>query len=169
MGIPGTIDNDISCSDYTIGFDTALNTACQMIDDLRDTAESHARCIIAEVMGNGCGYLTLYTGIATGAIFMAIPEIPFDKEYAITKVREARELHGKRGIIAVCCEGMPKVSEMDYGKALAAEIRDFLVKRVTENGGHLASNLGVVELTLALHKVFSAPDDDNLVFSFQVI
>ena len=124
IGIPGTIDNDITATDQTIGFDTALNNACRMLDDLRDTAESHSRCIIAEVMGNGCGYLTLYTGIATGAIFMAIPEIPFDKEYAITKVREARELHGKRGIIAVCCEGMPKVGEMDYGKALAAEIQE---------------------------------------------
>jgi 6-phosphofructokinase 1 len=124
IGIPGTIDNDITATDQTIGFDTALNTACRMIDDLRDTAESHARCIIAEVMGNGCGYLTLYTGIATGAIFMAIPEIPFDKEYAISKVHEARSAYGKRGIIALCCEGMPKVGEFDYGKALAAEIQE---------------------------------------------
>ena len=123
IGIPGTIDNDITATDQTIGFDTALNTALGMIDDLRDTTESHARCIVTEVMGNGCGYLSLYTGIATGAICIAIPEIPFDREYAINKIAAARRA-GKRGMIAICCEGMEKIDGKRYGQAFADDIGD---------------------------------------------
>ena len=122
IGIPCTIDNDITATDQTIGFDTALNTALTMIDALRDTAESHARCIVTEVMGNGCGFLSLYLGIATGAISTAIPEIPFDRDYAINKIREAREKYGKRGIIAICGEGMPDVNGVRYGQAFADEV-----------------------------------------------
>ena len=122
IGIPGTIDNDITATDQTIGFDTALNTALTMIDDLRDTAESHARCIVTEVMGNGCGFLSLYLGIATGAISIAIPEMPFDRAYAINKIRDAREKHGKRGIIAICGEGMPDLNGVKYGQDFADEI-----------------------------------------------
>ncbi len=123
IGIPGTIDNDITATDQTIGFDTALNSACNMIDALRDTAESHARCLVTEVMGNGCGYLSLYLGLATGSISLAIPEIPFDKEYAIHKIDEARR-KGKRGMIAIVGEGMPEVNGVPYGEALAREIRE---------------------------------------------
>ncbi len=122
IGIPGTIDNDITATEQTIGFDTALNTALNMIDDLRDTAESHARCIVTEVMGNGCGFLSLYLAIATGAISVAIPEIPFDRSYAIQKIREAREKHDKRGIIAIVGEGIPDVDGVKYGQDFADEI-----------------------------------------------
>ncbi len=122
IGIPGTIDNDITATEQTIGFDTALNTALHMIDALRDTAESHARCIVTEVMGNGCGFLSLYLAIATGAISVAIPEVPFDREYAIQKIREARELHDKRGIIALVGEGMPDIEGMKYGQNFTEEI-----------------------------------------------
>ncbi len=122
IGIPGTIDNDITATDQTVGFDSALNSALHMIDDLRDTAESHARCIVTEVMGNGCGFLSLYLGIATGAISIAIPEIPFDREYAIKKIREAREVHNKRGIIALVGEGMPDINDMKYGQDFTNEI-----------------------------------------------
>ncbi len=122
IGIPGTIDNDITATEQTIGFDTALNTALKMIDDLRDTAESHARCIVTEVMGNGCGFLSLYLAIATGAISVAIPEVPFDREYAIGKIREAREKHDKRGIIALVGEGMPDVGGVKYGQNFTDEI-----------------------------------------------
>jgi 6-phosphofructokinase 1 len=73
-------------------------------------------------MGNGCGFLSLYLALATGAISIAIPEIPFDREYAIKKIREARELCNKRGIIAVCGEGMPKVNGKDYGDNFKEEI-----------------------------------------------
>ena len=68
IAIPGTIDNDIACTDYTIGFDTAMNTAVEMVDRLRDTTESHNRCSVVEVMGRRCGDIALETGIAVGAI-----------------------------------------------------------------------------------------------------
>ncbi len=122
IGIPGTIDNDITATEQTIGFDTALNTALHMIDSLRDTAESHARCIVTEVMGNGCGFLSLYLAIATGAISVAIPEVPFDREYAIQKIHEARAVHDKRGIIALVGEGMPDVNGLKYGQDFTNEI-----------------------------------------------
>ena len=123
IGIPGTIDNDITATELTIGFDSALNTALRMIDDLRDTAESHARCIVAEVMGNGCGLLSLYAGIATGAVCIAIPEIPFDRERAIQKIASIRA-QGKRGMIAICGEGLPCTDGQPYGQGLAREIQD---------------------------------------------
>ena len=66
--IPGTIDNDIACSEYTIGYDTAMNTAVEMVDKLRDTTQSHDRCSVVEVMGRNAGYIALNVGIATGAI-----------------------------------------------------------------------------------------------------
>ena len=80
IGVPGTIDNDIVSSDYTIGYDTCLNTIMQMVDRVRDTVESHSRCVVVEVMGNRCGDLTLNSGIAVGATAIVIPEIHFDIE-----------------------------------------------------------------------------------------
>ena len=78
IGVPGTIDNDIACTDYTIGYDTALNTAMEMIDRIRDTTESHDRCSVVEVMGRRCGDIALNTGVAVGALTTLVPEIPYD-------------------------------------------------------------------------------------------
>ena len=78
IGLPGTIDNDIACSEYTIGYDTAMNTAVEAIDKLRDTTQSHDRCSVVEVMGHHAGYIALNVGIATGALAVLLPEIPFD-------------------------------------------------------------------------------------------
>ncbi len=122
IGIPGTIDNDITATEQTIGFDTAMNNALHMIDDLRDTAESHARCMVTEVMGNGCGMLSLHLAIATGAIAVALPELPFDREDAIRRIREAREVHNKRGIIALIGEGIPDVNGGSYGQNFANDV-----------------------------------------------
>lgn len=105
IGVPATIDNDITASDYTIGFDTAMNTTLAVIDRLRDTCESHARCNIVEVMGRGCGDIALHTAIACGAAFVAIPEVPFDESNAIQSVLRAKA-NGKRGILAVVSEGV---------------------------------------------------------------
>lgn len=80
VGIPGTIDNDIACCDYTIGYDTAMNTAMEMVDRLRDTTESHDRCSVVEVMGRRAGYIALNAGIACGATTILIPEVDFDFE-----------------------------------------------------------------------------------------
>lgn len=105
IGVPCTIDNDITATEYTIGFDTAMNTVVDMVGALRETCESHARCNIIEVMGRECGMIALYAGVAAGAVAIAIPEFEFDEDYAISKFREARE-HGKRGMIGVFAEGM---------------------------------------------------------------
>lgn len=110
VGVPGTIDNDISSTDYTIGFDTAMNTVIDLIDKLRDTCESHARCNVVEVMGRGAGDIAIQSGLATGAIAIAVGEIPFDEEAAIAKIKHARE-YGKRNFIVVVAEGKEKFAE----------------------------------------------------------
>ncbi len=105
IGLPGTIDNDITATDYTIGFDTAMNTAIEMIDRLRDTCESHARCSVVEVMGRDAGDIALQTAIATGATAAIVPEIPFDEAALIEKIRTSRS-YGKRNFIIIVAEGL---------------------------------------------------------------
>ncbi|MGN1096158.1 MAG: ATP-dependent 6-phosphofructokinase [Eubacteriales bacterium] len=110
IGVPGTIDDDITSTDYTIGFDTAMNTVIDMVDRLRDTCESHARINVVEVMGRGAGHIALRTGIAVGASAVAIPEIPFDEDAAIETIKKQRAM-GKRGIIVIVSEGLPGYAE----------------------------------------------------------
>ena len=83
VGIPGTIDNDIACCDYTVGYDTCLNTIMEMVDRVRDTSASHDRCSVVEVMGRKAGYIALNAGIACGATTILIPEVTFDFDSAI--------------------------------------------------------------------------------------
>ena len=119
VGIPGTIDNDISSTDNTIGFNTAMNTVVGLIDKLRDTCESHARCNVVEVMGRGAGDIALYTAIANGATAVAIPEIPFDEEALFEKIKHSRAL-GKRNFIVIVSEGVGKT----YAPELAERIEE---------------------------------------------
>ncbi|MBR5520806.1 MAG: 6-phosphofructokinase [Oscillospiraceae bacterium] len=118
VGIPGTIDNDIACSDYTIGFDTALNTAMEMIDKLRDTTQSHERCSVVEVMGRHAGYLAVNTGIATGALVVLVPEQPWDIDKDVIARIQETQAEGKKNFLVIVAEGA--------GKALkiADEIRE---------------------------------------------
>lgn len=117
VGIPGTIDNDITSTDNTIGFDTAMNTVIDLVDKLRDTCESHARCSVVEVMGRGAGDIALNTAIASGATGVVIPEIAFDDSELCRKMQIARRL-GKRNFIVIVSEGVGS----DYGPALSAKI-----------------------------------------------
>ena len=112
VGIPGTIDNDISCSNYCIGFDTAANTAIECIDKLRDTMQSHERCSVVEVMGRNAGYLAMYVGLATGATAVLVPEEPidFDRD-VIEKIRQAR-LNGFKHYMIVVAEGAGSAAEI---------------------------------------------------------
>ena len=122
VGIPCTIDNDITATEYTIGFDTAMNTVVNMVGAFRETCESHNRCNVIEVMGRDCGMIALYTGMATGALAIAIPEIPFDEKYGIEKLASARA-QGKRGLIAVTSEGMkPTADGENFSEHFAAAI-----------------------------------------------
>ena len=111
VGVPGTIDNDISSTEYTIGFDTAMNTAMEMVDRLRDTSQSHDRCSVVEVMGRRAGYLALQTGIAVGATAILVPEIEFDIENVIKKIKETQKT-GKKHFIIVVAEGVGGVDEI---------------------------------------------------------
>ena len=104
VGLPGTIDNDIQCSEYTIGYDTAMNTAMEMVDKIRDTAESHYRCSVVEVMGRHAGHLALQTGIAVGATAILVPEVPCTIEQICNKIVETKK-NGKQHFIIVVAEG----------------------------------------------------------------
>ena len=111
-GIPATIDNDIGCSHYTIGFDTACNTAIECIDKLRDTMQSHERCSVVEVMGRHAGYLALYVGISVGATAVLIPEreVNFEQD-VVEKIRRAR-LAGTTHYMVVVAEGAGNAMEI---------------------------------------------------------
>ena len=112
VGIPATIDNDIGCSNYTIGFDTACNTAIECIDKLRDTMQSHERCSVVEVMGRRCGDIALNTGVAVGALTTLVPEIPYDfHRDVLDRIRLAQST-GKRHYIIVVAEGVGNTEEL---------------------------------------------------------
>ena len=112
IGVPGTIDNDIACSEYTVGFDTAMNTALQMVDRIRDTAQSHDRCSIVEVMGRRCGDIALQTGIATGATAILVPEVKYNIERdVITRIINTQKT-GKKHFIVVVAEGVGGVRDL---------------------------------------------------------
>ena len=120
IGIPGTIDNDITASDNTIGFDTACNTAIECIDKLRDTMQSHERCSVVEVMGHRAGYLALYVGVAIGATAVLVPERPYDFEkHVAEKIRRAR-ISGKTNFMIVVAEGA--ASGMAVGEQIKKEL-----------------------------------------------
>ena len=109
VGVPCTIDNDIGCSSYTIGFDTACNTAIEAVDRLSDTMQSHERCSVVEVMGHTTGYLALNVGIATGATITLIPEVEYDFDKDVVgRIRTAR-LAGRTHFTVIVAEGMEPV------------------------------------------------------------
>ena len=120
IGIPATIDNDISCTNYCIGFDTAANTAIECIDKLRDTMQSHERCSVVEVMGRNAGFLAMYVGLAVGATAVLVPEkeIDFERD-VIEKIRRAR-LKGFTHYMIVVAEGAGSAS--DIAKQIKASI-----------------------------------------------
>ena len=116
VGIPATIDNDIGCTNYTIGFDTACNTAIDCIDKLRDTMQSHERCSVVEVMGRNAGFLALYVGIAVGATAVLVPERELDfQRDVVERIRSAR-LAGSTHFMIVVAEGAG--SAVDIGKKI---------------------------------------------------
>ena len=119
IGIPGTIDYDITATENTIGFDTAMNTVLDMCDRLRDTCVSHARCNVVEVMGRGAGDIALNTAIALGAVAVVIPEMPFDADACIEKIRNLRA-DGKRSFLVIVSEGVENFAE-GFAKRIQAE------------------------------------------------
>lgn len=121
IGLPGTIDNDIPGTDFTIGFDTALNTVVDAVDKLRDTSSSHHRCSVVEVMGNRCGDLAVYCGISCGAEIVVTPESGYDEEDVIERLHYLDSTAKKNHAIVVIAE---KITDIDK-----------LAKRISENTG----------------------------------
>ena len=126
IGIPGTIDNDISSTDYTIGFDTCVNCVVDMVDRIRDTMRSHERCSVVEVMGRNAGYIALHAGIATGAACVMVPEVESSVEDVIKKIEEGRAL-GKYNFIVIVAEGVGHAEEL----SATIEERTGVVTRAT--------------------------------------
>ncbi|MBO7669543.1 MAG: 6-phosphofructokinase [Oscillospiraceae bacterium] len=116
VGVPATIDNDVGCTNYTIGFDSACNTAIECIDKLRDTMQSHERCSVVEVMGRNAGFLALYVGIAVGATAVLVPEYPTDFERDVVRRIQDSRLAGNTHFMIVVAEGAG--SAVEFGKMI---------------------------------------------------
>jgi len=157
IGLPGTIDNDISCTDYTIGFDTALNTILDAVNKIRDTTVSHERIAIVEVMGRNSGYIALYAGLSGGAEAILVPEQPVDME-AICQLLLEKKQRGKLYSIIMVAEGVAngfKIAE-EVHKRTGFEPR-VTVLGYTQRGGSptafdvlLASRMGAKAVELLL-------------------
>ena len=135
VGVPGTIDNDISSTEYTIGFDTAMNTAMEMVDKIRDTAQSHDRCSVVEVMGRRAGYPARQTGIAVGATAILVPEVEHKVEDVIKKIRQTQKT-GKKHFIIVVAEGVGGVEKIaeEIEKSTGIESRATVLGHVQRGG-----------------------------------
>lgn len=135
VGIPATIDNDISCSDYTIGFDTAMNTAMEMIDRINDTMRSHDRCAVVEVMGRHAGWIAINVGIACGASYVVMPELGLDTADVIAKLKAEKEA-GKNNFLVVCGEHTCDCDQLakDIEAATGIESRATILAHVQRGG-----------------------------------
>ncbi len=158
VGIPATIDNDITSTEYTIGYDTAMNTVVDIVDKLRDTCDSHNRCSVVEVMGRKCGDLALNAGIACGAISIIVPEIPFDFERdVLAKIIEAKN-SGRHHYIIMVAEGVGGSQEIAkrIEAATGIETRAAILAHVQRGGSPsakdriIASRMGDYAVNLLL-------------------
>ncbi|QUM80181.1 6-phosphofructokinase [Moritella sp. 5] len=157
IGIPGTIDNDIPGTTYTIGFDTALNTVVDAIDRLRDTSTSHQRISIVEIMGRYCGDLTMGAAVAGGAEFVVIPEKGYDEAELLTQVKAGIEKGKKHAIIAMCehvtnVDALAKHIEAETGRETRATILGHLQRGGTPTARDriMASRMGSFAVKLLL-------------------
>ena len=158
IALPGTIDNDISCSDYTIGYDTCLNTVVEAVDKIRDTATSHNRCSVVEVMGRNAGYIALESGIACGAEVILVPEKEWDFDKDVLSVVLDSKSRGKKHTIIIVAEGIGGV--MDMAKEIEAktgiETRATILGHVQRGGNPsvrdrvIASQMGSKSVELLL-------------------
>lgn len=157
IGVPGTIDNDLPCTDYTIGFDTAINTAIDAIDKIRDTATSHERTFVIEVMGRNAGDIAVISGLAGGAESILIPEAPYDMDQIIDKLERGVE-RGKRHSIILVAEGVGKgmkIGEL-IGQRTGWEVRVTVLGHLQRGGSPtafdraLASRMGAMAVDLLI-------------------
>ncbi len=159
VGLPGTIDNDIACTDYTIGYDTAMNTVLEMVDKVRDTTESHSRCSVIEVMGRNAGYIALYAGIAVGATSILIPEFEYDFDIDVIDRMKKTISTGKRHFVIIMAEGCGDATEMakEIQSHTGVETRATILGHVQRGGSPtvrdrvLASRMGNYAVRLLNH------------------
>jgi len=157
IGVPGTIDNDIPGTDFTIGFDTALNTVIDAIDKIRDTATSHERTYVIEVMGRHAGDIALWAGLADGAETILVPEVDFDMQDIIARLKRGHE-RGKKHSIIVVAEGVGSAKEIgkNIEEATSLDTRVTVLGHVQRGGSPsafdrvLASRLGARAVELLL-------------------
>lgn len=157
IGVPGTIDNDIAFTDFTIGFDTAINTVVKMIDKIRDTATSHERTFVIEVMGRDAGDIALWAGLIGGAESIIIPEEPHSIERIVDRLIQARD-NGKKHSIIVLAEGVMSGAEMakEIQQRSGIEVRTSVLGHIQRGGTPsafdrmLASRLGAFAVELLL-------------------
>ena len=135
IGLPGTIDNDIACTDYTIGFDTAMNTAMDLVDKLRDTSQSHDRISVVEVMGRGAGHIAVNTGIACGATDIITKEVPYDLDQ-IAQTMLKKKANGKQNFVVVVAESIGHAHEIaaELQKKTGIEARATVLGHVQRGG-----------------------------------
>ncbi len=135
IGLPGTIDNDIACTDYTIGFDTAMNTAMDLVDKLRDTSQSHDRISVVEVMGRGAGHIAVNTGIACGATDIITKEVPYDLNQ-IAQTMLKKKANGKQNFVVVVAESIGHAHEIadELQKKTGIEARATVLGHVQRGG-----------------------------------
>lgn len=174
VGIPATIDNDIACSDYTIGYDTAMNTAMDMVDRLRDTSQSHDRCSVVEVMGRRCGCIAVNCGIACGATSIIVPEKGYDFQTDIIERMERAKKNGKNHYIIMVAEGIGGVNELAkrIEDVTGVETRAAILGHVQRGGSPsvkdrvVASKMGVYAVDLLAQNIGNrvvAVDKESIV------
>lgn len=158
VAIPGTIDNDIACSEYTIGYDTCLNTVISAIDKLRDTSSSHDRCSVVEVMGRNAGYIAVEASIACGAEVVLIPELKYDFQKDVLDVIKRGKERGKKHYIVIVAEGIGGVVEIakKIEDATGIESRATILGHIQRGGSPtvrdrvVASRMGAYAVELLL-------------------
>ncbi len=159
IGLPGTIDNDIASTDLTIGFDTCLNTIMDCVDKIRDTAESHNRCYVIEVMGHYCGDLALYSGIAEGVDLIIEPEHRMSDEEILTTLKEMKEVQGRKRALVIISENLhPNINQLckDIESKVGYVCRPSILGYLQRGGNPscndrlLATRMGVYAVNLLL-------------------
>lgn len=154
IGIPATIDNDISSSEYTIGFDTAVNTVVQMVDRVRDTSQSHDRCSVIEVMGRRAGHIALHAGIACGALSILVPEIEFSLEKDVVAKMVGSLRSGKQHFIVMVAEGVGHAPDIAQKiEKLTGINTNAVVLGHVQRGGTPTANERVIASMMGHHAV----------------
>ncbi len=159
VGIPATIDNDIVCTEYTIGYDTAANTAVEAIDRLRDTMQSHERCSVVEVMGHNAGHLALYVGLAVGATAVLMPERGYNfQKDVMEKIQQAR-LNGNTHFMIVVAEGVGSAVEIgkEIHESLGLDPRVTILGHI-QRGGTPSARDRVMATRMGYHAVEALAD-----------